>query len=377
MSTTYHYLPFSQRSLPVTLAAFSALSLAFSSTSHAATYTDSQITAATLTANGTVDTPVSNINNLSNYLVGVDYTTAGGLGVGNTYGNHQFNILGGATAETTANTTQYIYGPSQILVDGAGSSLTYGTTTSTIVRTRQSGASITIQNHGSMAIAGSLHLGYEATVTNSSVVVDNGTLTVGAASYIGYISGATGNSMSISNGGQVTHATRVGLGRGGANNNSVTITGAGSIWSLTDPTTSATTSVLRLGENAGSAGTGNTITMASGGALKITNPNPIFISYTSGNYFQFDGGFLAWNGDQTTTTKIANDNVQIWSGSAWVAGVLGSNYTATYYADESAASAAGFSGYGNYTVFTNVVPEPTTLALLGLGGMMISRRRRA
>lgn len=96
----------------------------------------------------------------------------------------------------------------------------------------------------------------------------------------------------------------------------------------------------------------NTLTVADGGVVKLTNSNGGLSIYTDPNYggsgLRLAGGIFAVAGNRTT--HVTYDKAWLWDGDTWAQAPA--DWTGVYYADETEAAAAGRPGFGGYTVFT-------------------------
>jgi hypothetical protein len=96
---------------------------------------------------------------------------------------------------------------------------------------------------------------------------------------------------------------------------------------------------------------------ATGVTMEINNPGN-FGADPTGNQVTIGGTTDATNSDVKFANTTAVDSILI---EAWADGVAGSGYKNTRFSLHS----------------LDLVPEPTTMALLGLGGLAVLRRRRA
>jgi T5SS/PEP-CTERM-associated repeat protein len=172
-------------------------------------------------------------------------------------------------------------------------------------------------------------------------------------------------SLTIDNG-FVVNSTWSGAGFNPGGIGEVTVTGAGSVWHGAEG----------LWLNGPDGGTSGTLNIFDNGLFKteLEGGGSIFINPLS-EILMKTGGQLAILGADTTSldTFLANitgtdGNVKYWNGSAWDSmsnGTLGVDYALT-------DGAGDLAGYGVLTI----IPEPTTMSLLALGGLALIRRRR-
>lgn len=78
----------------------------------------------------------------------------------------------------------------------------------------------------------------------------------------------------------------------------------------------------------------------------------------------------------TTTADIFLDNVQLKDDFAGLAGNAG-NYGNSFGQAVFGSGSGGDQGQGNYASFIVAIPEPASLALLGMGGLLMFSRRRS
>lgn len=196
----------------------------------------------------------------------------------------------------------------------------------------------------------------------------SGTFRIGDNTGYGY------HNLTVKNGGKVTLVSgRLAVGaRVGSTNNSLVVTGMNSV---------VTTHQFNVGYNSAVNGTADIMDKS---LLKITDERDTMVSMVgTTNFLRLGGGFVAWITDKTASTSITDAKVKVTQdgGLTWVDGtrdVAGAGYwTSTYYAtDAEALAATGYEGLGGYTIITGGVPEPTTMALLAIGGIGVLVRRR-
>ena len=198
---------------------------------------------------------------------------------------------------------------------------------------------------------------------------------------MGYGAGQNYNTMALRNGGTFSVTGTWACGREGSYNN-LTVNGSGSAFSAT--------SKLFLGVLAGAEA--NTVTFENSGLVKLENENfNLEVLADADNKVQFAQGYLAIAGNQiefSWVPRLYQDYpVELWSGTEWVDAADAGNRAAygwseTFYSDDEAGEAAaladtGYSGLKGYTVWTGgeAIPEPATLGLLCLGGLLALGRR--
>ncbi len=273
--------------------------------------------------------------------------------------------IGDATEATSNNAT----------VDGAGS--TWTTKYELVVGNSVVGSTLTV-THGGTVSSGSFSVSKSLGSKNNSVLVSGSgsTLSVGGSLIVG-VAGSN-NQMSIADGGKLVSGTSsIGSTSLGytTTNNTVLVTGEGSTWTAQDLTIYS----------------GNSLTVRNGGLMKITAS----LTLESGAYIELDEGYLAWHGDQGLTFQslIEAGNFQgLDSSGQWVtvtdpglfniafattseeSGTLTdglytdlAGYTVLSVAETDALAASPFSAL---RISAMGVPEPTTWALLLLGGLL-------
>ena len=171
-------------------------------------------------------------------------------------------------------------------------------------------------------------------------------------------------SLTIDNG-SVVNSTWSGAGFNPGGIGEVTVTGAGSVWHGSEG----------LWLNGPDGGTSGTLNIFDNGLFKTELSEGIFEINPLSEILMKTGGQLAILGADTTSldTFLANitgtvGNLKYWTGSDWDSmsnGTLGIDYTLT-------DGAGDLAGYG----VLMIVPEPTTMSLLALGGLAMLRRRR-
>jgi hypothetical protein len=123
---------------------------------------------------------------------------------------------------------------------------------------------------------------------------------------------------------------------------------------VTDFTTKCLIAWLYLGTDTDG---GNTFEVVDNALVRIniasyvSAADCIVIGSADGNKARLAHGFMAVQYNRTTV--LADEEVEVWSGSDWVAGEKDVNWTATYYPDDASALAAtGYDGLGDFTVIT-------------------------
>jgi PEP-CTERM putative exosortase interaction domain len=134
----------------------------------------------------------------------------------------------------------------------------------------------------------------------------------------------------------------------------------------------------------------NSLTIQDAALLQISGywsiDYALLIDSEGDSFLNFDGGFLAIEGDVTylIAELIADGAFRFGSESAWTIGGE-DDFVFHYFADEADAFAfSGYSGLAGYTIVTNIagspIPEPSTYAALAgaaVLGLALLRRRRA
>jgi len=222
------------------------------------------------------------------------------------------------------------------------------------------GVQIGDANAGTMTVTGSgSH--YDGTLGNNSITFGNnaaglGTLNVEDGGWVETYQMAMGqNGSSVATvtgaGSKLTASNRLQVGRVGSPSVTLTVADGGLVQ----------TALLQFGEG-GESTVGN-VHMAAGGILAVLGDktaNP----FVSGGLFTFSG---------TPTSEIQYDD-----GSGFVnmngAAILDTDYTLTYAL--TGGPTVNGQDLSGYTVLT-IIPEPSSMSLLALGGLALLRRRRA
>ena len=297
-------------------------------------------------------TSISADNNLGNANNWVEFTGNATLETTATIGTARYiNLRSGKTGTfapqvgTVLTVTNYIQGSGALTVDGSGTLELLSSANSYTGKTTIS--------------AGTLKLGAGASIAKSSEVNLGTTNAPGTLDLSANSSYAFGSSQTVSGYG----AINIGAGK------TVTIQGtlapgnsAGIITNTGNLTLDSTaTIVMELAGSGGVAGTdydqlqvSGTLTL--GGALTITNFGGFSLA-TEGSYTLYTAGTKSGN---FASVNVAGDTLTWNSGSnAWI-GVYGGS--TTYTLTDGVLTAAA-------------VPEPSTLAMLGLGGLALAAYR--
>ena len=209
---------------------------------------------------------------------------------------------------------------------------------------------------GTVTINGEFRSGYENSgydSTNNVVLVDGGTLNFKSSFTIGY--GVTHDvcSLVVRNGGKVVAPSTGRIRIRGGNRCEIRVEGAGSL--IETDYSHGTYGALSLGEMTTTCHH-NTLTLADGGTVKLTNPEGTLTiaadATQGGSGVRFAGGILAVMDNRPT--HIPYDKVWLWDGDSWEPAP--SNWKGTFFTDETTAAAAGYPGFGGYTVFTGGSP---------------------
>ena len=249
------------------------------------------------------------------------------------------NGIGAGTSSTTTLTNGFC----TVEVSGTGSGITWG---STRLGGRSSNNKLLIADGASASFTGQLYVGYYAGAdsTNNVIVVDDATLNMGVQRLrFGYEVGNNFNKLIVQKGGVVTTDERIEVRYG--SNEEIIVKDEGSSITLTG----SSTALQLAGSNVYCHH--NTLTVADGGVVKLSNSGGTLVitqNSVGGCGVRFAAGIFAVAGNRPT--HLTYDKAWLWDGDSWEQAP--SNWVGTYYADETAATAAGRPGFGGYTVFT-------------------------
>ena len=245
--------------------------------------------------------------------------------------------------------------------------------------------------NGSTIASNNYFLGHGVGADNCVGLIDGSTFTatywasVGAADSANPPSqGGDNNSLTIQNGGRLiangtTNYQYNAIGAGGTTGNAMLVTGAGSLYRAYR--------ILVM------HGTGGTLTVENQGmtvVCRADNDGGITVGDT--NYVRLANGYVVTGKNLISSEE---SRIQLWTGSEWA--VLSSldqtQRDALGYAKTQITSEAQFNALtgGLYTdvastmdfnqanavyLYAGGIPEPTTMALLSMGGLALLRRRR-
>jgi T5SS/PEP-CTERM-associated repeat protein len=207
-------------------------------------------------------------------------------------------------------------------------------------------ATITVTGSGAKLLMNTVTISANAGHTNAAVNVTGG----GLISTANYQLGAYGTSITTVSGAgsTLTATTRLQIGRNG--------TGSSAILSLVDGGLAKTTKLQFAEDN----GSGGYVQMGIGGILAVSGDKT---GLTQAALFA-NNGLFSLNGG----TRFGEIQYDAGAGFVNMTGATeGTDYTLTY--SDSGANAG-------YTVLT-MIPEPSSMSLLALGGLALLRRRRA
>jgi hypothetical protein len=281
--------------------------------------------------------------------------------------NSELNVTGGYAIDKAVGASSNTVCNS-LLVEGQGSVLNvlgtgyfhigYQSDGNTV--TIGTGALIITTNNVNVTVGGNNPNGDSARGGSCNTLVIDASTALFGRTYLGMFNGASNNAVIVRNGSQLI-ASRLYIGYDsvtypGAFGNSVTVTGTGSVVRVNG--------YFQVGYGTGL--TNNTLTVMNGALARQDNSNSdIQVGSGAGNYIRLAAGFVARVGNKTA--MLTDAMIQVWSGREWVAGVKGTSWTATYYANENDALAAtGYSGLGGYTIYTGgkpVTPGGTVVLL--------------
>ena len=287
----------------------------------------------------------------------------------------RLEIRNGATVTTTGGSNRigsdnggYTNESCSVAVTGAGSALTMGASR---LGGMSPNNSLLISDGATVNLTGEMSNGYNNTpvATNNTIMVDDATINIGSTRLrIGYGAGHNFHNVVVRNGGVLYGATgRVGIRWG--NHGDYRVEGVGSRIEIGYGDSSNAT--ITLGE--GTATHHNTVTVVDGGVIKLTNAlSKLSITVDAnqgGSGVRFADGIFAKAKDDTD--HIPYTRAWLWDVDSWEPAP--SNWVGTYYADETAAAAAGHAGFGGYTVFTGgesmnppppPAPKPTRILII-------------
>lgn len=346
------------------------VALAFATPAQAGLIAENAAVTAVMNATGgTQSNP--NVYLVDNYLLNLGSTS---INLGTVAGAswNRLEIRNGATVTTTgasnrigSDNSGYTNQFCSVVVTGTGSALTMGASR---LGGMSPNNSLLISDGATVSLTGEMSNGYNNTpvVTNNTIMVDDAALVlVGSIRLrIGYALGHDYNNVVVRNGGVLYGATaRIGVRYG--NYCDYRVEGVGSRIEI-----GYGGNAFYLGE--GSAAHHNTATVVDGGAIVLTGSTTALTFSTNtdpgGNGVRFAKGIFAVMGNRTT--HISYTKAWLWDGDSWEQAP--SNWVGTYYADETAAVAAGYAGFGGFTVFTGgesmnpppSAPMPTRILII-------------
>lgn len=284
----------------------------------------------------------------------------------------RLEIRNGATVTTTGTANRigsdnagYTNQFCSVVVTGTGSALTMGTSR---LGARSPNNSLIVSDGATVNLTGDMTSGYNDTpvATNNFVLVDNATINIGSTRFrLGYGLGHDYHTLWVRNGGVLTASTgRIGVRWGKYCD--FRVEGEDSLIEIGY----ASANALALGESTANCHH-NTVTLIDGGTVKLTNSGGTFTvledANQGGSGVRFAAGIFAVAGNRTT--HVPYTKAWLWDGDSWEPAP--SDWVGTYYADEAAATAAGYAGFGGYTVFTGgeamnppTAPNPTRILVI-------------
>lgn len=368
------------------------LTSAWTGTSQAASITSGQIDPAT---------DPSTWNAYTNATVGVSLPGTLDINGGSSVDINSLTLGNSFGSQGTAN------------ISGTGSRLNTGH-----LWVAESGrGTLNITNGAGMSNTGWVYLGSKSGSRGDLLVDGPGSrFDIGWGLYAGYRGVGT---LSIRNGGVVTSdggSSGSTIGSGGTSTGVVTVDGPGSKWInknlYVGDNGKGTLSITNAGtvqsDDASIRGSKSEATVSGVGSQWITqNIGVGWFANNNSTLLIEDGGFVASGSSVSTANggviqmrtgaalaiqgdadeSLADfyqlisytDNLTYWNGSTWASlteATQGVDYDLTYYDSPINSMIGDFDAFG-YTVLTvGVVPEPTSLALLGIGGLALTRRRR-
>ena len=236
---------------------------------------------------------------------------------------------------------------------GEGSSLTLGATR---LGGKSAQNTLAVVDGGTVTVNGEFRSGYENSgydCTYNVVLVDGGILNANASFSIGYGVTHDACSLVVRNGGKILAPSTGRIRIRGGNRCEIRVEGAGSL--IETDYSHAAYGAVSLGEMTTTCHH-NTLTISDGGTVKLTNPEGTLTiaadATQGGSGVRFAGGILAVMDNRPT--HIPYDKVWLWDGDSWEPAP--SNWKGTFFTDETTAAAAGYTGFGGYTVFTGGSP---------------------
>jgi hypothetical protein len=298
------------------------------------------------------------------FIIGAVFATGAAAHSGKSYSGS----IASVTTLDTGSTTKVISGISFISQDNW--IIGQNTSTNQVTLSKGNTANVTAASHG-------VYIGRNSGSSNNTLLVQ-GTVTAGSIT-ISAASGASGNTLQIANDGGATTAGTVSAANGITLNpgGNLLLSGSSSVTTRIGSSTPMTLGggTFNLGGlSEGAAGTSGL------GLLSVTATSTLdFGTPGTSNLVQFAG-----LGTETVGQVL---NVADWEGRPGGGGSdqllfagLASSFTSEF--TQSAVSFNGVLGYGTqqdsgyYEVYSNTVPEPSSVALFAIAGLGMLRRRK-